>query len=618
LVQLRTERAAFILYGVLLVLPTVVLGWLQWRAIVREKESELADLPRKSADAAERFRAVMRQRLEELVASEQQRGVDQYAWYYCPESTPEGELTLLPTPLSTEARPAGVLAWFVFDMNQPLATRLGADGDGSTGPEVDVFFGSDAAAEAERAGEIAAATRELLARFEADGWLRRAARMGVEYRTLDLPLRALAASQASETDEECLRVQRMLLAGTRVPMITGPFHVQFYLDRAGVPRLVATRRVLAKEMPQLVGANECVARLSRGLGLVQGFFIDPRWYFDELPSTLARTVLDQRERLVRAGEACGDPSFCAEIRPVADLELETYEAGEKDFGLLRIAVGSEDVERRFEQRAWRFGVMAAMLAIALGTGIALLWRSVQAEVAQAQRAENFVAAVTHELRTPLSSIKLHGEMLLEGWAQEPAKQQEYYRRIVRETGRLSTLVERVLEKARLTAGPPPPIVGDLSRLVGDAASQLEREGDGERPDLALDLAADLPPVLLTAEAVQSIVTNLVENARKYAPVDLAAPQAEPIRVVTRRERDHVVLEVLDRGPGVPPQERERIFDAFYRVGNEATRTARGTGLGLHLVALHARALGAKAEALERPGGGSIFRVTFRTAPPPAA
>jgi signal transduction histidine kinase len=259
-----------------------------------------------------------------------------------------------------------------------------------------------------------------------------------------------------------------------------------------------------------------------------------------------------------------------------------------------------------------------MLALSLSTGFVLLWRSVASDLQQAQRTENFVAAVTHELRTPLASIKMHGEMLLDGWARDPKKQQEYYRRIVRETERLSTLVERVLEKARLASGPAAPAPGDLSSAVASLEEQLLRWGDSEHPDLAFDLAEDLPAVMLNHDAVRSIVINLVENARKYAPVEAARADTDPIRVVTRLEGQRVLLEVLDRGPGVPAEEREQIFQAFYRVGNEATRTARGTGLGLHLVALHAHSIGGHAEVLPRPGGGSIFRVSFRTAPADAA
>jgi two-component system sensor histidine kinase CiaH len=118
--------------------------------------------------------------------------------------------------------------------------------------------------------------------------------------------------------------------------------------------------------------------------------------------------------------------------------------------------------------------------------------------------------------------------------------------------------------------------------------------------------------MLIPEGVRSIVSNLVENARKYAPVTAAALAPEPIVVKTHVLADNVVLDVMDRGPGIPHAERTKIFDAFYRVGNERTRTARGTGLGLHLVALQSAAMGARVAVLDRKGGGSLFRITFDT------
>jgi signal transduction histidine kinase len=130
------------------------------------------------------------------------------------------------------------------------------------------------------------------------------------------------------------------------------------------------------------------------------------------------------------------------------------------------------------------------------------------------------------------------------------------------------------------------------------------------------MSPDHTTVQLQPCAVPSILANQVENSRKYSPVKRAAPdprRAEPIRVRTHRAKGRVHLEVADRGPGIPEAERKRVFDAFYRVGDERTRTTAGTGLGLHLVALQARAMKAKVAALPRPGGGSIFRVSFRAA-----
>jgi signal transduction histidine kinase len=264
---------------------------------------------------------------------------------------------------------------------------------------------------------------------------------------------------------------------------------------------------------------------------------------------------------------------------------------------------TERLEERHARQSRAFLATGVMLMITLGMGMTLLYRSVRRELDQAHRMQNFVAAVTHELRTPISTIRLHAEMLLDGWV-DGAKQPEYYQRIVRETHRLSTLVERVLEKSRLKENITRPVAGDLNEHVAALQEDL-LPAEGEARDLAFQLEPKLPPVWLTAEAVGMIVSNLVENARKYAPA-----RDEPILVRTRWENGRVLLEVLDRGPGVPAAERERIFDAFYRVGSEQTRTTTGTGLGLHLVRLHAETCRAEASVVERPGGGSVFRVAF--------
>src|SRR6185503_12735698 len=124
-----------------------------------------------------------------------------------------------------------------------------------------------------------------------------------------------------------------------------------------------------------------------------------------------------------------------------------------------------------------------------------------------------------------------GEMLREGWVIEDDKRREYYRRIVRETHRLENMVERVLEKSRLSTAEATPEPGDVNALVEGLGPALIGEG--------------------------------TEHAAR-----------------------DVVFELRDRGPGIPANERSRIFEAFYRVGNERTRTTKGTGLGLHLAALH--------------------------------
>lgn len=599
--NLRTKRSALALYALLLVLPTLALGLLQWRQIVREHVDELAAVPRDAEDAARRFRDVLGAQMQALLESEGQRGVEQYANYYCPDSTPEGEVTLLPTQLRTEARPTGVLGWFTFDLNA-------ADPEG-----LQLFSGGPQTEPAARSA-LESAGLELYERVRSEAWLRSTTPVELDAARLELPVRAIAASRAAQGDEDCIEAERMLL-GEPVRMIAGPFALRFYFDGLGEARLIAHRRVRVDAIPYLVGATNCLHRVSEGLGLVQGFFIDLDWYARELPRDVAQRVLTKRERLI----ASHDPSCenCSEhhcdLRLIADFDIECAPQ-DADWGRMQIAIDTTETDARYQARLWRFGGVAVMLLAALSTGVALLWRSVEQELQQAARTENFVAAVTHELRTPLSSIKLHAEMLLEGWTTDPLKQQEYYRRIVRETERLSTMVERVLEKAKLSSSATQPAACDLTELVDNHVQQLLNWRITEAPDLEFELAENLPPVWLTKEALHSILVNLVENARKYAAVDFSKPGAEALVIATLAVSDGVALEVRDRGPGVPAAQKQRIFDAFYRLGSESTRTTRGTGLGLHLVSLQAASVGAKVMVEDRAGGGSIFRVTFKRAP----
>jgi signal transduction histidine kinase len=299
------------------------------------------------------------------------------------------------------------------------------------------------------------------------------------------------------------------------------------------------------------------------------------------------------------------------IQPLKALGVDAPRDDLETFGAMHVAVDVHNLEARFRTQTIRLLGVGAMLVVSLATGLVLLLRSVTRELEAARRGENFVSAVTHELRTPVAAIKLYGEMLDAGWVDSEERRLEYYRRIVRETSRLETLVERVLEKGQLTRREVRPEPGDLNSIIESLAPSLLSLAPEGIADLRLELEDDLPPILLIHEGIRSIVTNLVENARKYAPVPAGG---EPILVRTSRDGSGVRLEVLDRGPGIPPAERSRVFEAFYRMGDERTRTARGTGLGLHLVALHVDAMGATVEARARPGGGTEFRIGLKLAP----
>ena len=611
MVQLVTKKTALVLYGVLLVLPTLVLGGLHWHQILEDHRAEMVAVPRGAADAANRLKVAMEKRLHDLVERENARPFYLYKKSFFPPGTIGAELAFVPSPLATGPAPTGILGWFSYNLGE----------GGNATPEI-LSGGRDGRDgwQAERE-HLLRTTSDLVVHDWKDGFLRRLTRLGA-MRSDVLPLPVAAINMSPEDDIDCMRDELPALQSLqdellRVQMFA--FHLRFYVEPDGTPRALATRTVRIEANKHLREMPSCYDNLGWGATLVQGFYIDSVWLFGELPMSLSSQVLDVSEEFIPPGaqaSSAASPSEFVSIRPIKELGFETYCKLDEDFGVMKIAVNTSDLEARFRSQSVHFFGVAAMLIVSLATGMMLLLRSVRRDLEAARRTENFVAAVTHELRTPLSAIRLYGEMLQDGWVEDDAKRAEYYRRIVRETGRLETLVERVLEKSQLASNEARPKPGDLNRVIESIAPALCGTGTAHvAEDVVFELAPDLPEVLLTYEAVRSIVTNLVENARKYAPVVRSATSedVEPIRVVTRHAHDHVLLEVKDRGPGIPKDERTRIFDAFYRVGNETTRTARGTGLGLHLVALQSQAMQARVQVLDRKGGGTIFRVTFRKA-----
>jgi len=251
-------------------------------------------------------------------------------------------------------------------------------------------------------------------------------------------------------------------------------------------------------------------------------------------------------------------------------------------------------------------VLAALLGLLGCLGALALYRMVAAEVAFAQRRNDFVAAVSHELKTPLTAIRLLGEMLRDGMVPAPERRQQYFETITAEAERLSRLIENVLALARLERGnyAQRPVVGQ----VGDVLQQLpEILGPHLREQgfaLELDIAPDLPPVTMDRDALLQVLVNLLDNALKFA----RTAQEKRVVVRARPAGEGVALLVRDHGPGVPNRQLRRVFQPFFRGERELTRKTKGTGIGLSLVRGLVERMGGRVSARNHPQGGFEVRV----------
>jgi signal transduction histidine kinase len=268
---------------------------------------------------------------------------------------------------------------------------------------------------------------------------------------------------------------------------------------------------------------------------------------------------------------------------------------------IEIASGSAAQSRR------RSYLAIAVLAIAaIGVAVATLGGAARRQARLAALKTDLVSAVSHELKTPIASMRLLVDTLLDeegrgGRELDPVKTREYLNLMAVENARLSRLIDNFLTFSRLERNRQrfrlePTNATDVVR---DALAALPEERRGERVP-TVELAPDLPAVMADRDALVTALLNLLDNAYKYGPPD----QRVIVRVFA--EAGDVVFAVEDQGIGIPARERKKIFRRFYRVDQRLARETSGTGLGLSIVEAIIRAHSGRVGVSSRPGQGSTF------------
>jgi two-component system, OmpR family, sensor histidine kinase SenX3 len=255
-----------------------------------------------------------------------------------------------------------------------------------------------------------------------------------------------------------------------------------------------------------------------------------------------------------------------------------------------------------------FAFEGPTFALVVLSMLVLIAATLRSERELKRRQQNFLSAVTHEFKTPISTLRL-----LVQTAQMrnlPAdKQQDYLRRMETELNRLDRTSEQVLATARLEQGGQAPGFAPLELnhvvqgIVGAARSGLEARG----ALLKVDYAPEPLPVSIDPDAFAVVLNNLLDNAVKYTP-----GAERPVRIKLERVGENVLVHVDDQGAGLAAGEEERVFERFYRTGDEMTRESEGVGLGLHLVKSITEAMHGQVRASANPAAerGARFTVTL--------
>ena len=249
----------------------------------------------------------------------------------------------------------------------------------------------------------------------------------------------------------------------------------------------------------------------------------------------------------------------------------------------------------------------AILGAVMVAGLVAIHHSARTVLELSERRSQFVSAVTHELKTPLTNIRMYVEMLDQGIAATPEQEQEYLGILAAESARLSGLINNVLELSRLEKrtrrfdlkdGRLTDVLADVQSVM---AESLAREGF----DLSIH-AGRLPVFAYDREVLVQVLINLMENSIKFGR---HLPEKH-ITISAEAADGWVKLTVSDTGPGIPRRSLKRVFDDFYRVDNDLTRTTGGTGLGLALVKKFIVAMGGRVQAENNDDGGCTITISL--------
>ncbi len=254
--------------------------------------------------------------------------------------------------------------------------------------------------------------------------------------------------------------------------------------------------------------------------------------------------------------------------------------------------------------AWPWFYAAALLLVIGVTlfGAYLLWRDVRREVRLAEMRSSFVSAVSHELKTPLTAIRMFAETLRMNRPADAGTRDEYLDTILNESERLTRLLNNVLDFSKIEQGTKSyhRTPHSLAEIVSFAARAMKYSLEQQHFVLRTDIDGDLPPALVDRDAIEQAILNLLANAMKYSG------DSRDIEMRLRSDNGGAVIEVTDHGIGIEPREQARIFERFYRVPGPETDRIPGTGLGLTLVQHIAEAHGGHVTVRSEPGRGSTF------------
>lgn len=347
-----------------------------------------------------------------------------------------------------------------------------------------------------------------------------------------------------------------------------------------------------------------ILKNSQNESLLLAGLIDPRKYIPEILSPKLQQISNEELIVVFSNASDNRILYCTDsLNHEVSLFGKTWLFSDIKVGLsARNATVGDLVEERLTSNL----IASGLLIFLLVTGITIIIYNVKKEEKLAQNKSNFVSNVSHELRTPLALISMFAETLSLKRVTSEEQKEEYIDIIFRETSRLTSMVNRILNFSRIEANErkyqfaPFELKELIETLIGDYSYHLKQEGF----EYQIHLPEERVEIVGDKEAIYEAIVNLLDNAVKYSS------ERKEITIKLAHQKDQTSVEVSDLGKGIPSDKYHDIFEKFYRVTDGDLYTVKGTGLGLSIVKHIMDAHHGKIEVTSELSQGSTFKLTF--------
>lgn len=302
--------------------------------------------------------------------------------------------------------------------------------------------------------------------------------------------------------------------------------------------------------------------------------------------------------------AASDSGFVLQKKPTISSAPATYL--ELPLTVIPKYKAEDNLQEQMDRRTVMFLSEGSFFALMVMIAIYFLYAAFRRELQLQEHQKNFILSMTHELRSPLSSIKLYLQTLQRRQITEERREQ-FVQHSLADVERLQRLVENVLDAARIERNDYDYQMGslDMSQLVKSVLDKWKTSDTESVISFSGNIASDIH-IHADAHAMISVVNNLIENAVKYSQTP------KRVDVLLSMIGDRTILTVTDNGPGVAPEDRTKVFERFYRAGDEMTRTTKGTGLGLYIVKRIVEAHRGTIDCQSAMEGGAAFTVSIPT------